>query len=125
MIDGKRIAARLQMFAENVGATKIRMGEILGVIKSAPNQTKLYRHNSFFRNLRQNKLDISQITKLANAFGKPVEYFTEDQNTLYTSEKPHARPPASLEQVEQSLRELGYSDEVVRGMMTQMRAFKS
>lgn len=124
MINGPSIAAKIEELINTRGIKKTRVGEVLGAPKDSATQWKYKKYELFLAKLRKNKVDITELDRVAVFFELPLEYFFNVYSySLHSSEKSIAKPPEGFEQIAKGLQKLGYSEEFIQGHITALQSF--
>ena len=70
---GNALADLIESNVRKLGIKKSKLGEVLGADSSSANQWKYKKYDLFMAQLKKNKVDMSQLEKVATFFGSSVE----------------------------------------------------
>ncbi len=82
-IKGEKIVNKINQLADFYGVKKEKLGEILGASSSSSRQWKYDKINAFFKKLKEDKIDLQGLEKIAQFFGKSLDYFLYDDENYY------------------------------------------
>jgi hypothetical protein len=79
MVDGEKIAKKLENFIESMGIKKTKIAEVLGAPPKSSNQWKYKKYDSFFSKLKKNKIDLVELENLSHFLGKSRDDFIAEK----------------------------------------------
>jgi phage repressor protein C with HTH and peptisase S24 domain len=82
MKQGAKIAAKIETLIEEKGIKRTKLGEILGAPEDVSAQWKYVKFNNFMKNVKNSKINLSNLEKIGNFFGKSTEWFLSDEEEM-------------------------------------------